>query len=63
MILGVNNIGVIDPRLAQSLGSFTTDENYENIYNSLAALKPGDPLVVTVFREGKVLRLTTTIER
>ena len=33
------------------------------IYNSVATLKPGDPLVVTVFPEGKVLRLTTMIER
>ena len=63
VILGVNNIGVIDPRSAQSLGSFTSDENYERIYNSVAALKPGDPLVVTVFREGKVMKLTTTIDR
>ena len=63
MILGVNNIGVIDPRSAQSLGSFTGDENYERIYNSVAALKPGDPLVVTVFREGKVLKLATTIDQ
>ena len=63
VILGVNNIGVIDPRSAQSLGSFTSDENYERLYNSVAALKPGDPLVVTVFREGKVLKLTTTIDR
>ena len=62
VILDVNNIGVIDPRSAQSLGSFTSDENYERIYNSVAALKPGDPLVVTVFREGKVLKLTTTID-
>jgi S1-C subfamily serine protease len=63
VILSVNNIAIIDPRSAQSLGSFTSDENYEKIYNSVAALKPGDPLVVTVFREGKVLKLTTTIER
>jgi len=63
VILSVNNIAIIDPRSAQSLGSFTSDENYERIYNSVAALKPGDPLVVTVFREGKVLRLTTTIVR
>jgi S1-C subfamily serine protease len=63
VILSVNNITIIDPRSAQSLGSFTSDENYEKIYNSVAALKPGDPLVVTVFREGKVLKLTTTIER
>ncbi len=63
VILEVNNIGVIDSRSAQALGSFTSDENYERIYNSVAALKPGEPLVVTVFREGKVLRLTTMIDR
>jgi len=63
VILSVNNIPIIDPPSAQSLGSFTSDENYERIYNSVAALKPGDPLVVTVFREGKVLKLTTPIVR
>jgi serine protease Do len=63
VILSVNNISVIDPHSAQSLGSFTNDENYEKIYNSIAALKPGDPLVVNVFREGKVLSLTTMIDR
>jgi len=63
VILDVNNIGVIDPRSAQSLGSFTSDENYERIYNSVTALKPGDPLVVIVFREGKVLKLTTTMDK
>jgi serine protease Do len=63
VILSVNNIAIIDPRSAQSLESFTSDENYERIYNSVAALNPGDPLVVTVFREGKVLKLTTTIPR
>jgi len=63
VILSVNNIAIIDPRSAQLLGSFTSDENYERIYNSVAALKPGDPLVVTVFREGKVLKLSTTISK
>jgi S1-C subfamily serine protease len=63
VILSVNNIAIIDARSAQSLGSFTSDENYEKIYNSVAALKPGDPLVVTVFREGKVVKLTTIVER
>jgi serine protease Do len=63
VILSVNNIAIIDPSSAQSLGSFTSDENYEKIYNSVAALKSGDPLVVTVFREGKVLKLTTTIAK
>jgi S1-C subfamily serine protease len=63
VILTVNNIAIVDPLSAQLLGSSTSDENYERIYNSVAELKPGDPLVVTVFREGKVLKLTTTIER
>ena len=63
VILDVNNVGVTDPRSAESLGSFVSDANYERIYNSVAALKPGDPLVVTVFREGKVLKLTTTIDK
>ena len=63
VILSVNNIAIIDPTSAQSLGNLTSDENYEKIYNSVAALKPGDPLVVTVFRDGKVLKLTTTITR
>jgi Trypsin-like serine proteases, typically periplasmic, contain C-terminal PDZ domain len=63
VILSVNNIPVIDPTSAQSLGNLTSDENYERIYNSVATLKPGDPLVVTVFREGKVLKLATTIDK
>jgi len=63
VILSVNNITIVDPRSAQSLGSFTSDENYERIYNSVAALKAGDTLAVSVFREGKVLKLTTLIEK
>ena len=63
VILSVNNIAIIDPSSTQSLGNLTSDENYERIYNSVAALRPGDPLVVTVFREGKVLKLTTTVEK
>ena len=63
VILSVNNIAIVDPRSAQLLGNLTSDENYERIYNCVAALKRGDPLVVAVFREGKVLKLTTTIDR
>ena len=63
VILSVNNIAIIDPRSAQSLGSLTSDENYERIYKSVTTLKPGDTLAVTVFREGKVLKLTTLIEK
>jgi hypothetical protein len=53
VILSINNIGVVDPCAAQSLGSFTSDENYEGIYNNVATLKAGDTLVVTIFREGQ----------
>lgn len=63
VILSVNNITIVDPRSAQSFASFTSDENYERIYNTVSALKPGDTLAVTVFREGKVLKLTTLIEK
>jgi serine protease Do len=63
VILSVNNVGVVDPRSIQLPGSFTSDQNYEKIYNSVAALQPGDTLVVTVLREGKVLKLTTTIDK
>lgn len=63
VILSVNNIAIIDPSSAQSLGNLASDENYEKIYNSVAALRPGEPLVVTVFRDGKVLKLTTTIQK
>jgi len=64
VILSVNGINIVAPNAADSFGSVSTaDENYETIYNSIATLKPGDPLVVTVFREGKVVKLTTTIDR
>jgi S1-C subfamily serine protease len=62
VILSVNNIGVVEPRATQLPGGLS-DESYEKIYNSVAALKPGDPLVVTVLRQGKVLNLTTTIDK
>jgi S1-C subfamily serine protease len=64
VILSVNGINIVAPNAADSFGSVSTaDENYETIYNSIATLKPGDSLVVTVFREGKVVKLTTTIDR
>jgi S1-C subfamily serine protease len=39
------------------------NENYEKIYDSIAGLKTGDTLVVTVFRGGKVLKLTAAIDK
>ena len=63
VILSVNGIDIIAPRSSDSVETVRGDENYERIYNSIAALKAGDSLVVAVFREGKVLKLTTTIDR
>jgi serine protease Do len=63
VILSVNGIAIVAPALSDSVDSLTVDENYETIYNSIATLKPGDTLVVTVFREGRVLKLTTKIDR
>lgn len=64
VILSVNGINIVAPNASASFGSVSTaDENYETIYNSIATLKPGDTLVVTVFREGRVVKLTTTIDK
>ena len=62
VLLTVNGIDIATPSRDQ-FGIATADENYERIYNSVAALRPGDVLAVTVLRQGKVLKLTTTIER
>jgi len=62
VILRINDIDIVAPAVDPLSGS-TSDENYEKIYQSLAALKPGAALAVTVFREGKALKLTTTIDR
>jgi len=60
VILRINDIDILAPAVDPVSGS-TSDENYEKIYQSLSSLKPGATLVVTVFREGKVLKLTTTV--
>ena len=62
VLLTVNGIDIATPSRDQ-FGIAAADENYERIYNSVAALRPGDILVVTVLRQGKVLKLTTRIER
>ena len=38
------------------------DGSYDTILNNIAALKPGDTLVVMVFRQGLFVKLSTTIE-
>ena len=62
VILRINDIDIVAPAPVDSLSGITSDENYEKIYQSISALKPGATLVVTVFRQGKVLKFTTTID-
>ena len=61
VILSVNDVEISAPEPGDQLSSVTLDQNYVKIYDSIAALKPGATLVVTVFREGKVLKLTTIV--
>lgn len=63
VILRINDIDIVAPSALDPLSGITSDENYEKVYNSIATLKTGATLVVTVFREGKVLKLTTAIDR
>ena len=51
VILGVNEIQV-----AEQSGS------YDPIYNSVVALKPGNSLVITIFRQGRIVKLSIPIE-
>ena len=51
IILNVNGIQVMED-----------DGSYEPILNRIGALKPGDALVVIVFRQGQVVKLSTRIE-
>jgi len=65
VILSVNDIEITPPKVTDGLGFnwSTSDESYERIYNRIAGLKPGDLVAVKVFRGGKVVTLTTTVER
>lgn len=51
VVLSVNGVPVTE-----------NDGGYEPILNSIGALKSGDALVVTVFRQGQVVKLSTRIE-
>jgi S1-C subfamily serine protease len=51
VILNVNGIPVLD-----------NDNSYDVVLSSLVALKPGDTLVVQVFRQGQFVKLFTPIE-
>ena len=51
VILNVNGIPVVE-----------NDDSYEAILNSIGTLKPGDPLVVRVFRQGLFVKLSIPIQ-
>jgi serine protease Do len=63
VILSVNEIQITAACTAAKAIEVGCDDSYERIYNSIGALKLGDNLVVKVLREGKVVNLSTTIER
>ena len=61
VILSVNGVDITATSKAEPPAG--AGDNYERIFNSIGSLKPGDPLVLKVLREGKVVKLMTTIER
>ena len=65
VILSVNDIEITPAQAPDGWGPnwTTSDESYERIYNNIAGLKPGDLVAVKIFRGGKVVTLTTTVER
>ena len=63
VILSVNEIQITAACTAAKAVEVGCDDSYERIYNSVGALKLGDNLVVKVLREGRVMNLSTTIER
>jgi S1-C subfamily serine protease len=63
VILSVNDMDVTATSSAEPLEGHGAGDNYERVISSIGSLKPGDPLVLKVLREGKVVKLTTTIER
>jgi serine protease Do len=63
VILSVNEIQITAAATADEITDVTSDDSYVRIYNCIGALKMGDSLVVKVLRQGKVVNLSTTIER
>ena len=63
VILSVNDVDITATSTAEPLAGQGADDSYERIFSSIGSLKPGAALVLKVLREGKVVKLTTTIER
>lgn len=64
VILSVNDIEIKPASAPDGLGFnwTTSDESYNSIYNKIAGLKPGDLVAVKIFRGGRAVTLTTTVE-
>ena len=62
VILSVNEIQITAASTVDQVADVESD-SYDRIYNCIGALKKGDNLVVKVLREGKVMNLSTRIER
>jgi serine protease Do len=63
VILSINEIQITAASTADEVADVASDDSYERIYNRIGALKLGDNLVVKVLREGRVMNLSTTIQR
>jgi S1-C subfamily serine protease len=61
VILSVNNIDVTAPQMIESF-TLGAGDNYDRIANSIERLKAGEMITMKVFRGGKVLMLTATLE-
>ena len=61
IILSVNDIDVTAPTMTESF-ALAAGDSYDRTVNTICSLKAGDQLVLKVLREGKVVKLTTTIE-
>jgi S1-C subfamily serine protease len=63
VILSVNDVDITATSTAEPPTGRGAGDSYERIFSSIGNLKPGDALVLKVLREGKVVKLTTTVER
>ena len=61
IILSVNDIDVAAPTMTDSF-ALAAGDSYDHTVNTIASLKAGDQLVLKVLREGRIVKLTTTIE-
>lgn len=61
IILSVNDIDVTVPTMTEAF-ALGAGDSYDRTVNTIASLKAGDQLVLKILREGKIVKLTTTIE-